>query len=49
MKVNEKGLYFKIDENLKREFNIECIKNKTTMSEVIKKHMREYIEKNKNS
>lgn len=43
MKENETGLYFKIDENLKREFNIECLKNKTSMSEVVKNYIKEYI------
>lgn len=38
------GFYMKIDEELKRKFNIKCLENGTNMSEVVKEYMRQYIE-----
>lgn len=37
------GLYIKIDEDLKRQFNIKCLENGTNMSKVIKDCMVQYI------
>lgn len=40
---NEIGFYIKIDEELKRKFNIKCLENGTNMSEVVKDYMKKYI------
>lgn len=40
------SIIFKIDKELKKEFNIKCIENNTNMSEVMVEHIREYV-KNK--
>ena len=45
-KRNIDSIIFKIDKDLKKEFNIKCIENNTNMSEVIVKHIRKYV-KNK--
>lgn len=37
------GFYMKIDEELKRQFNIKCLENGTNMSEVVKNYMKKYI------
>lgn len=34
---------FVIDAKLKEQFNIKCIKNKTTMSKVLKAFIKEYV------
>ncbi len=43
---NIDSIIFKIDKDLKKEFNIKCIENNTNMSEVIVEHIRKYV-KNK--
>lgn len=47
MKENKKNnvdkINFVIDSNLKEQFNIKCIKNKTTMSKVLKSFIKEYV------
>lgn len=40
---NEIGFYIKVDEELKRQFNIKCLENGTNMSTVVKDYMTEYI------
>lgn len=40
---NEIGFYIKVDEELKRKFNIKCLENGTSMSEVVKDYMKKYI------
>ena len=45
-KKNIDSIIFKIDKDLKKEFNIECIKNNTNMSEVIVDFIKNYV-KNK--
>lgn len=45
-KRNIDSIIFKIDKDLKKEFNIKCIENNTNMSEVIVEHIRKYV-KNK--
>lgn len=40
----ETGLYIKIDEDLKRQFNMKCLENGTNMSTVIKDYMGKYID-----
>ena len=42
--INDDGFYMKINSELKKQFNIKCIENKTTMSNVLKEYMKEYIE-----
>lgn len=42
--INEDDrINIKINSKLKKEFNIKCIKNDTTMSKVLKEFIREYI------
>lgn len=41
--INEIGFYIKVDEELKRQFNIRCLENGTNMSEVVKDYMKKYI------
>lgn len=41
---DKKGFFIKVDEDLKRKFNIACIENNTNMSEVIKDFMQNYID-----
>lgn len=38
------GFYIRIDEELKRKFNIKCLENGLNMSEVIKEYIKQYIE-----
>ena len=45
-KKNIDSIIFKIDKDLKKEFNIKCIENNTNMSAVIVEHIRKYV-KNK--
>lgn len=42
-KNNVDKINFVIDSNLKEQFNIKCIKNKTTMSKVLKSFIKEYV------
>lgn len=42
-KNNVDKINFVIDSNLKEQFNIKCIKNKTTMSKVLKAFIKEYV------
>lgn len=45
-KLNKKEsdkINFVIDAKLKQQFNIKCIKNKTTMSKVLKAFIKEYV------
>ena len=37
------GFYMKIDDELKKKFNIKCLENGRTMAEVIKESMENYI------
>lgn len=49
MKEKEEiGFYIKIDEELKKQFNLKCIENGTNMSKVVKDYIIQYI-KIKNS
>lgn len=41
---SETGLYIKIDEGLKKQFNLKCIKNGTNMSTVVKDYINKYID-----
>lgn len=41
---NETGFYIKIDEELKRQFNVRCIENGTNMSAVVKDYITQYLE-----
>lgn len=41
--INEIGFYIKVDEELKRQFNIKCLEKGTNMSEVVKDCMKKYI------
>lgn len=45
-KKNVDAIFMNIDRDLKKEFNIECIKNNTNMSEVIVDFIKKYV-KNK--
>ena len=40
------GFYMKINPELKRDFNMKCLENYTTMSTEVKKFMEEYIKNN---
>lgn len=40
---NEIGFYIKIDEELKKQFNVKCIENGTNMSTVVKDYIIQYI------
>lgn len=40
---NEIGFYIKIEEDLKRQFNLKCLENGTNMSEVVKDYMKKYV------
>ena len=40
------GFYMKINPELKKEFNIKCLENDTTMSTEVKRFMEEYIKNN---
>lgn len=42
-KNNVDKINFVIDSSLKEQFNIKCIKNKTTMSKVLKAFIKEYV------
>lgn len=44
MKSNSDAFYMKIDSKFKKRFYIKCIKNKTTMSDVLREYIKEYIE-----
>lgn len=44
MKSNSDAFYMKIDSKFKERFYIKCIKNKTTMSDVLREYIKEYIE-----
>lgn len=44
-KNNDDAFYMKINSELKRDFNIKCLQNNTSMSVVIKDFMKEYIER----
>lgn len=41
---NEKGFYIKIDEDLKKQFNLKCIANGTNMSTVVKNYIEKYVD-----
>lgn len=45
-KKNIDSIFMNIDKDLKKEFNIKCIKNNTNMSEVIVEFVKKYV-KNK--
>lgn len=45
-KKSNDAIFMNIDKDLKKEFNIKCIKNNTNMSEVIVDFIRKYV-KNK--
>ena len=40
---NEIGFYIKIDEELKKKFNIKCLENGTNMPEAVKDYMKKYV------
>lgn len=40
---SEIGFYIKIEEDLKRQFNLKCLENGTNMSEVVKDYMKKYV------
>ena len=40
------GFYMKIDPELKKQFNIKCLENNTTMSTEVKRFMTEYLKNN---
>lgn len=40
---NVDKINFVISADLKQQFNIKCIKNKTTMSKVLKSFIKEYV------
>lgn len=42
---NKSGFYIRMDEELKRKFNIKCLENGVRMSDVIKSCIKQYIEK----
>lgn len=42
----QKQLLLLVDAKLKEEFNIKCIRNKTTMADVLREYMVEYINNN---
>lgn len=46
-KNNVDKINFVIDSELKKEFNIKCINNKTTMSKVLKAFINEYVNEEK--
>lgn len=46
-KNNVDKINFVIDSELKKEFNIKCINNKTTMSKVLKSFINEYVNEEK--
>ena len=45
VELNDDGFYMKINSEFKKQFYIKCIENKTTMSNVLKEYMKEYVER----
>lgn len=45
-KVNENniGFYLKINDEIKKQFNIKCLENNSTMTREIQEFMKQYIE-----
>lgn len=41
---SEIGFYIKMDEDLKRQFNLKCIENGTNMSTVVKDYIMKYVD-----
>ena len=44
--IQDDGFYMKINSELKKQFNIRCLENNTTMSTEVKRFMEEYIKTN---